>query len=98
MRFWITAGLAVAAALALLEWPYAYYQILRLAVCAGAAFLAFTEAKNERRGPWIWSLAGTALLFNPFLPIHLEREAWIWLYLLLALFLASSSWVLGSPD
>lgn len=60
---------------ALTDWPYGYYQLLRLVVCGGAvcvAHSAFTWKKI-----WaVWLFGIIALLFNPLIPIHLSRELW----------------------
>lgn len=56
------------------DWPYGYYQILRVLVAFTALILTsiYYEAGRER-----WYLyAGIAVLFNPLIPIHLERAAW----------------------
>lgn len=64
--------------LAILPWPYGYYQLLRLVVCSCAAIIAWGY---HRHGNGVGlkgiSLLCMALLFNPVFPIHLEREIWI---------------------
>ncbi len=62
--------------LAVAPWPYGYYLVLRLVACAVTAYGAFVAVKlaNER---WAWTFGLIALLFNPFLPIHLPRELWV---------------------
>ena len=55
--------------------PYGYYILLRL-VCFGVfAYLAF-EAKNRGSDSWTWLLGLLALLYNPFVRVHLSRELW----------------------
>jgi hypothetical protein len=55
--------------------PYGYYTLLRLVACgvfaAGAWVLADRGHQAAATG---FVLA--ALLFNPVLPVHLERETW----------------------
>lgn len=56
--------------------PYGYYMFLRLIACgvfAYASFLAYS--KNCRALPWVYGLL--ALLFNPFVKIHLPKEMWV---------------------
>lgn len=65
------AGLLVALA----PLPYGYYMLLRLVVCASAAYLAYSAWKSGSRS-WVWLLALLALLYNPVLRIHLTREIW----------------------
>ncbi len=53
--------------------PYAYFQIMRLVVCGAVCFGAFT-LKN-RQG-WLGTMAIIAVLFNPLLPVRLDRNTW----------------------
>ena len=70
----LPAGLLV---LALLPWPYGYYNFLRLCVCAIAAWIAYTQWRHDNAiSGWVIVMGATALLYNPFLPIYLTREIW----------------------
>ena len=63
---------AILLLVALGDWPYVYYQLLRFAVCGVSVYLAWAWGKS-------WSVllfGGVAVLFNPILPIHLPREIW----------------------
>jgi len=62
--------------LAVLSWPYAYYQLLRLVVCGVTAWGAANAARLDKAS-WQVVLAGLALLFNPILPVNLSRDAWV---------------------
>ena len=53
--------------------PYVYFQVLRLVVCGAACFGAFTL--RHRQG-WLWMFVGTAVLFNPLVPVRLDRSIW----------------------
>jgi hypothetical protein len=53
--------------------PYAYFQTMRLAVCGAACFCAFTL--KQRQG-WLWTMVTIAVVFNPFLPVRLDRGTW----------------------
>jgi hypothetical protein len=53
--------------------PYAYYQVMRLAVCGAACFGSFTL--KQRQG-WLWTMVIVAVLFNPLLPVRISRETW----------------------
>jgi hypothetical protein len=55
------------------DWPYGFYQLLRIVVC-GTAIYAVVQTLNRQYWPWI--LGGLAILFNPFLPVSFEREEW----------------------
>ena len=71
--------------LALLPWPYGFYNLLRLAVCAVSAWLAYEQWKHDNAvSAWVVALGATALLFNPLLPIHLNREIWFVLDIVVA--------------
>jgi len=60
---------------ALGDWPYGYYLTLRLVVCGISAYTAFVA--YEWQQTWAaWLFAGIALLFNPFVPVHLPKELW----------------------
>ena len=63
--------------LALLPWPYGYYNFLRLSVCAVAAWIAYTQWKHDNAlSGWVIVMGATSILYNPFLPIYLTREIW----------------------
>ncbi len=60
---------------ALADNPYGYYQILRWIVCGFFGYFAFlTHDHNDIK--WTWIFSGIAILFNPIIPIYLEREVW----------------------
>ncbi len=57
--------------------PYGYYTLLRIAVCVAAAWLAVLDyQRDENVGPWVIALGLGAILFNPIIPIHLDRDIW----------------------
>jgi len=54
-----------------LHFPYSYYQLLRWVVCAAAVMLAYKTTGGKQ------AVAVTiALLFNPIIPVHLDRSTW----------------------
>lgn len=55
--------------------PYGYYRILRVVIFVTAGFAAKDFAKSNRR-VWLWLMVITGMLYNPFVPMHLEREVW----------------------
>lgn len=77
LRILIALAISLGTGLALFEWPYAYYELLRLFVCGEAIFLAYTESQTQGRTPFVVGFSATALLFNPLIPLSLGREAWI---------------------
>ena len=71
--------------------PYAYFQIMRLVVCGASCFGAFTL--KQRQG-WLWTMVIIAVLFNPILPVHLDRGTWQLIDLVTGIiFLVSTSMV-----
>lgn len=62
--------------IALVDMPYGYYKLLRFIVCGFCIFLTVQEAKVENQNKWVWIIGATALLYNPFIPIHLDRDTW----------------------
>jgi hypothetical protein len=85
----VCAAVLLLAALA--DWPYGYYQFLRLAVCAAAAFCAW-RAWRDHQPLWVVGMVGLVLLFNPIYTAHFRRGEWAWIDALSALtFLAFPS-------
>jgi len=70
-------------------WPYGYFVLLRWIV-AGVALLVLWTAYNLERKRWVWLMAGIAILFNPVIPIHLDKATWQFIDLVTAgIFLVS---------
>lgn len=55
--------------------PYGYYILLRWVCCAVFAYLAFQASASKQRD-WVWVLGVTAAIYNPIVPVHLTREIW----------------------
>jgi hypothetical protein len=62
--------------LAILPFPYVYYQFLRLVICGSAIFFAWNSHKINM-GSWMWVMVSIALCFNPLFPFYLGRELWV---------------------
>ena len=59
------------------EWPYGYYQFLRLVVCASAIAISIIEFKRAGTPTWwLYVFVGIALLFNPVATVHFEKQIW----------------------
>lgn len=71
----ILVGALVALGVALLPLPYAYYMLLRVGMCGVFAYLAYTASQSNEQG-LAWVLGITAVIYNPFAPLHLGREVW----------------------
>jgi uncharacterized membrane protein len=61
--------------LALLDLPIGYYTLLRIVVCGTAIYLSFV-AKEIKKLHWVWIIGFIGILFNPFIPIHMDKEIW----------------------
>jgi hypothetical protein len=84
--FWARVAAIAMLVAALGPWPYDYFTLMRFVVCAVTAFgsyRAYWHARTASTAPWrakqqrwAWAFALIALLFNPFIPVHLERGTW----------------------
>ena len=60
---------------ALEKHPYGYYKLLRWVVCGASAYagsIAFEDEHKKR----VWIFGIIAVLFNPIIPVHLDRDTW----------------------
>jgi hypothetical protein len=55
--------------------PYIYFSILRWIVCGASLYAVFLTYRQKSSGSALIFIA-VAVLFNPLLPIHLDRSAW----------------------
>lgn len=55
--------------------PYSYYQLLRWIVTAAGAYSAY-QAYSSKKSAWVWLFGAIAVLFNPFAPFYLAKDAW----------------------
>lgn len=79
-RLWIPQAVVIGMLLfALRENPYGYYQLMRWVVCAVFAFLAYRAIDTSQQDAVPWIFGAVAILYNPIIPIHLNREIWSFL-------------------
>ena len=72
---WVAPAVLLIAAL--LPWPYGYHGLLRVAVFVVSAWIAYEQWRfDEAVSGWVVAFGGVALLYNPFMPVHLTREIW----------------------
>lgn len=73
--------------------PYGFFTLLRFVLFASSAYVAWMayEANNEK---WVWIFGFLAVLFNPFIVIHLNREVWSVIDLIVGIFMIVSVFVL----
>ena len=57
-------------------WPYGYYILLRWVVALSAVFLLWA-AYNLKKTFWLFSMGIVVILFNPIVPVHLDKETWV---------------------
>jgi hypothetical protein len=64
-------------------WPYGYYTLLRLVVCVSSVYVAW-QIREAKKPVQFCVITVIALLFNPIIPVHLEKEVWVVLDLVAA--------------
>lgn len=79
--------------LAVAPLPYGYYTLLRIVVTGTFAWGAFV-AYFEQRPLMPWVFGAGAVLFNPIIPIHLNKELWMLIDSAAAIFLLIAGWML----
>ena len=57
--------------------PIGYYTLLRLVVTAAATYIAYNTFQKDKQSGWIWVFGFVAILFNPLIPIYLDKELWM---------------------
>ncbi len=57
-------------------WPYGYYIILRWVVAVAALFVLWVAYQLKKQS-WLWIMGVIAILFNPIVLIHLDKETWV---------------------
>lgn len=73
-------------------WPYGFFTLLRFVVFASSAYVAWTAYKAQKE-KWVWLFGFLAVLFNPFIIIHLNRKLWIIIDLIVGIFMIVSIFI-----
>lgn len=82
---------AILLVLAAAPLPYGYYLLLRIFVASVAGFHAQRSFRvGSSASGWMW--CAIAVLFNPIVPIHLGRELWRIVDILVALVFGRLAW------
>jgi len=76
--------------------PYGFFTLLRLVVFGTTAYLTWLAYRIEKQ-TWSWIFGFIALVFNPFIPLHLGRDLWVVVDLLVAVFLIISIFAFKLP-
>lgn len=61
--------------IALGKYPYSYYKFIRIVVCIVCILGAYLSNEVTKKY-WIWVFGAIAILFNPIMPFHFNRETW----------------------
>lgn len=89
-------ALVVAAAILFLAlfdgWQYGFFTILRFVVFAATAYVAWMAYEGQK-DKWVWIFGFIAVLFNPFFPVHLDREIWVVIDLVTAISLLATIFI-----
>jgi Na+/alanine symporter len=83
--------------LALARLPYGYYTLLRFVVCGTTAYGAYLASTEQKKPAWAWIFGIIAVLFNPFIPVHITRDIWAVIDIAVALLLVVSLLFLREP-
>ena len=73
-------------------WPYDFYILLRWFISISSIIVASGFYKSKLMG-WVYVFGGVAFLFNPIIPIHLNKSSWVLIDFIVAIlfFLAAYS-------
>lgn len=78
-------------------WPYGYYVLLRWIVCGGAIFAAVGFSKSKLPG-WALTFGAIALLFNPIIPVYLNKSAWVGIDLITSIIFFLSAYAIKEKN
>ena len=75
-QYWFTilAGIMLLLAIPSI-WPYSYYQLLRWVVAIVACYNAYLSHESKQNN-WMIVMGIIVVLFNPVVPIHLDKSTW----------------------
>ena len=84
MRPWLLASAVALVAATPPIWPYAYYTLLRVLVC-GVSIGAIVMLRADFPG-LAAAFVLVALLFNPIIPVYLDKAVWVIIDIAAAIF------------
>src|SRR5205814_2014345 len=79
---WIVPAVLLVIAVAPI--PYGYYTFARIVTCGAATLIAVVGFRDRLVQAWSILMVAIAVLFNPILPIQLDRAIWFYLDLVAA--------------
>ena len=67
--------------------PYGFYTFTRIIIC-GFSLVLFYQNFNasDKKSSWAWFFLFLAVLFNPLIVIHMQKEVWTIIDIILGLF------------
>ena len=83
--------------LAIPDLPYGYYGLLRWVVTASAIFLVWVAYQLGKKF-WLFLMGFVALLFNPLIPIHLDKEIWVVIDFIVAILFLVSIFIIKNHE
>jgi hypothetical protein len=78
--------------IAVASMPYGYYRFLRIVITIIAGINAFSIFERDNKTLFIVFLA-VAILFNPLIPIHLDKATWTPIDLIVGLFFGITAFI-----
>lgn len=58
--------------------PYGFYTFTKIVVCGFSAVLSYQNFNAaDKKSIWAWFFLYIAILFNPFIAIHMQKEIWM---------------------
>ena len=78
-------------------WPYTYYIILRWVICGVAIFNVIDLSRSKLTG-WVWAFGALAALFNPIVPVYLNKSAWVGIDLISAIIFFLSVYTINKKN
>jgi len=78
-------------------WPYGYYTFLRWFISFSAVVIAFGFYESKRTS-WTLIFGAMAFLFNPLLPVYLNKSSWVGIDLISAFVFFISSQVIKNKN
>jgi hypothetical protein len=80
-------GVGVLLLIAAAPLPYGFYTFIRIIICGFSTVLSYNNFKTTHNNSiWPWFFLLLAVLFNPFIPIHMEKNVWMIIDIILGAF------------
>lgn len=87
----IISGMLLILAIPTGFWPYDYYILLRWVIFISSIIIANGFYKSGMP-PWVFVFGAVAFLFNPIVPIYLDKASWVGVDLVVAMFFFISAY------